>query len=105
MRSNARRTSSPRVRAGRSEGRRRPAAPPAKAWASLGDAALVEETDVERVTAGDQWVGIDPVGISIADVELTNPVRNVERHVRVTALVILREGPAQDAVGWCTWSS
>ena len=67
------------------------ATPTTKPRTSLGDTALVEETDVERVTAGDQWVGIDPVGISIADVELTDPVRNVKRHVRVTALVIRSE--------------
>src|SRR5439155_12639974 len=42
------------------------AAPTTKPRTSLGDPALVEEADVERVSAGDQWVGIDPVGLSIA---------------------------------------
>src|SRR5207245_5022163 len=75
------------------------AAPPAEAWAGFSDAALVKEADVERVAPGDQGVGIDLIVVCVADVQLLQPGRDVEGHVLVPPLVILRERPREDAVG------
>src|SRR5437773_2621382 len=75
------------------------ATPPAEAWAGLGDAALVKEAEVERVAPGDQGVGVDLVVVCVADVQLMEPSWDVEGHVRVPPLVILRERPGQHADG------
>src|SRR3990170_8503598 len=55
------------------------AAPATEARASRGDAALVEEADVERVPAGDGGVGVDAVAVRVAQVQLAATSRHVER--------------------------
>jgi hypothetical protein len=76
------------------------AAPAAKAGASPRDAALVEEPDVQRVPAGDGWIGIDAVVVAVANVDLPSARRHRERHVRIAALVVAIEAATEDNVGF-----
>jgi hypothetical protein len=71
------------------------AAPAAKTGAALGDAALVEEADVQGVAAADERVGVDLIAIGVADVELPQPRGHCERNMRVAALVIFLEPPRE----------
>src|SRR6266550_2787566 len=74
------------------------AAPSAESGAALSDSSLVKETDVERVPANKRRVGIDLIVVRVSDVNLPPACGHVERHVRITTLVLFFEVPMQDEV-------
>src|SRR5207249_3240025 len=71
-------------------------APAAEAGASFGGAALVEEPDVQRVAAGDRRVRVDLIAVRVTEVQLPQARRDLERYVRVPALVVLLESTGQN---------
>src|SRR5438445_3187390 len=74
------------------------AAPSAESRAAFGDSALVKEADVERVPATERRIGIDLIVVRVPDVNLPTTCRHIERHVRITTLVILSKVPMQNEV-------